>query len=642
MSKRNKKLLSIVSILLCITIISSIPVQALSDTIDKNKKDRVFSSFNNIEGETEEIGNIIAEDTSARTEYTKEFLLDDGTTMFAQYNQPIHYKNDKNKWVDFDNSLVAENITATDDEAISSGYSNKNSNIKIKLSNKAKSNNMISLRSEDYSISWGYSNPNESKAVIRSNKEKLVGNEIFTTLKNLTSETVYKDVYKDVDLQYFVSSTGIKENIILKSSAAQNEFNITYKINNLTAKQTDNYNIVLFNKRGEEVYTISAPYMYDAGGELSTQLKLEIVSQKGANLNVKLTADYWFIHGFGRSFPITIDPEISTRLTSAQMSINETSGQAILSYGPYYLTENNSIILRANSLPALGDGDKLVSAKYNFETTNGSTLFESSAENPIKINAHKLNAVSGISFSYDETILDYDTLTYEDNKNFSFDLTKTMKDWYDNGDAVDGFLLEAFDTVGSKQVSLQGYSRTSATPALSVIYKNYVGTESNLSYNTISVGENAESNVSYYTGSLNIKQNIYEGTGSRMPVHITATYNSVLHNKLFANGSPAGYGWQFSFNQYVEETDSDLKTAGYDYIYTDEDGTEHYFKKNTSGDTEEWEDEDGLGLTLTVDDDYVYISNGDVVQKYDSPSNKGVLLSETDSNKNAKTYTNNS
>lgn len=58
----------------------------------------------------------------------------------------------------------------------------------------------------------------------------------FTTLKNITTETLYKGVFNDVDLQYFVTTTGIKENIILKSSKAQNEFTLNYKIPNLTAK----------------------------------------------------------------------------------------------------------------------------------------------------------------------------------------------------------------------------------------------------------------------------------------------------------------------------------------------------------------------------------------------------------------------
>ena len=95
---------------------------------------------------------------------------------------------------------------------------------------------------------------------------------------------MYKDVFSDVDLQYFVTTTGIKENIILKSAKAQNEFTLNYKIPNLTAKQKGDKTITLSNKDGKEIYTISAPYMYDAKGSTSTQMKIEIVKQKGSNL----------------------------------------------------------------------------------------------------------------------------------------------------------------------------------------------------------------------------------------------------------------------------------------------------------------------------------------------------------------------
>lgn len=150
---------------------------------------------------------------------------------------------------------------------------------------------------------------------------------------------MYKDVFSDVDLQYFVTTTGIKENIILKSAKAQNEFTLNYKIPNLTAKQKGDKTITLSNKDGKEIYTISAPYMYDAKGSTSTQMKIEIVKQKGSNLQVKLTADYAFIHTIGRAFPITIDPEITTK-TGSQLYYGEASSSGrIINHGPYYLSK---------------------------------------------------------------------------------------------------------------------------------------------------------------------------------------------------------------------------------------------------------------------------------------------------------------
>lgn len=637
MNGKIKKMLSAVSITLCATVGLSLPVDVVAATLPKAETQ--YSSFDNVVGENPEESKIVKELTGERTENSKEFLLEDGTKMIAQYNEPVHYKDSKGKWVEYNNTL-SEDKTASPDEAGDSSYTNKSSDILVNLSNKAKSKNMISLQSNGYKISWGYDNAGKSKADVKKNNEKTSGNDKFTTLKNITTETLYKGVFNDVDLQYFVTTTGIKENIILKSSKAQNEFTLNYKIPNLTAKQKDDKTITLSNKDGKEIYTISAPYMYDANGSTSTQMKIEIVKQKGSNLQVKLTADYAFIHTIGRAFPVTIDPEITTK-TGSQLYYGEASSSGrIINHGPYYLSKDNMMIERAIKLYALGIGEEIISAKYKFEVSNYDALFDSKDDSPVIINAHKLNTYNSTNCTYDEKVLDYDSLTYEDNRYITFDLTKQYKEWYSNSDtSANGFVLEAFDSIGSKQINIYEGSPSSVTPALTLIYKDFTGTESNLSYHTINVGTNAQAAVSNYLGNLVINQTLYEGTGSRMPLNITATYNSINKDTAFGNGPASGYGWQFSFNQYVREvTDKNLTKAGYNYIYTDADGTDHYLKL-AEGETAKWEDEDGLGITLTKDENNIFIDNGSTTQTYDSTANGGKLLSEKDKHKNTITYT---
>ena len=634
MNGKIKKMLSAVSITLCATVGLSLPVDVVAATLPKAETQ--YSSFNNVVGENPEESKIVKELTGERTENSKGFLLEDGTKMIAQYNEPVHYKDSKGKWVEYNNTL-SEDKTASPDEAGDSSYTNKSSDISVNLSNKAKSKNMISLQSNGYKISWGYDNAGKSKADVKKNNEKTSGNDKFTTLKNITTETLYKGVFNDVDLQYFVTTTGIKENIILKSSKAQNEFTLNYKIPNLTAKQKDDKTITLSNKDGKEIYTISAPYMYDANGSSSTQMKIEIVKQKGSNLQVKLTADYAFIHTIGRVFPVTIDPEITTTLKS-ELTFYENANGSVNSYGPYYTSKNSYAICTVNNLPKLENGEEVISAKYSFETENGSNLFADEGENPIIVNAHKLTFASNGNVKYNSKVLDYDSLTYEDNRYLTFDLTSTFKGWYSDTNTK-GFVIEALDTVGSKKVVFKSYTKTSTKPALTLIYKDFTGTESNLSYHTINVGTNAQAAVSNYLGNLVINQTLYEGTGSRMPLSITATYNSINKDTAFGNGPASGYGWQFSFNQYVREvTDKNLTKAGYNYIYTDADGTDHYLKL-AEGETAKWEDEDGLGITLTKDENNIFIDNGSTTQTYESTADGGKLLSEKDEHKNTITYT---
>ena len=159
-------------------------------------------------------------------------------------------------------------------------------------------------------VSWGYKNTNGVQAEVVNRNELLEGNEKFTTLNHLTSEIVYSNAYNNVDLQYITTTVGIKENLILKNSRSQSEFEIQYKIDSLTAKQIDDKRIDLYDKSNNIIYTIAAPYMIDAGGKISTQLSLKILQQKDNELIVKLSADKDFL--MDCKYPAVIDPAFMT------------------------------------------------------------------------------------------------------------------------------------------------------------------------------------------------------------------------------------------------------------------------------------------------------------------------------------------
>ena len=110
MNGKIKKMLSAVSITLCATVGLSLPVDVVAATLPKTETQ--YSSFDNIVGENPEESKIVKELTGERTENSKEFLLEDGTKMTAQYNEPVHYKDSKGKWVEYNNTL-SEDKTAS-------------------------------------------------------------------------------------------------------------------------------------------------------------------------------------------------------------------------------------------------------------------------------------------------------------------------------------------------------------------------------------------------------------------------------------------------------------------------------------------------------------------------------------------------
>ena len=206
-----KKLLSAVSVTLTATIAFTFPVQAVAANLSK------FSSAEENDTENTIVGELVSE----RDEYTKYFRMSDGSTMAAQYEYPVHYKDNNDEWVEYNNSLSELNENATEYESGTASnekyYKNQNSNINVNLSNKAKLNNMIKVEFDDYMVSWGYKGTNYSKGKLVDNTEELTGNDAFLAQENLMSEMLYENIYDNIDLQCLVNSLGVKENFIIKS-----------------------------------------------------------------------------------------------------------------------------------------------------------------------------------------------------------------------------------------------------------------------------------------------------------------------------------------------------------------------------------------------------------------------------------------
>lgn len=142
----------IVSIILTTLIALTLPVQVFAQNISQIEEEIVAG--NPQEAKPYQVGKIIDEVTTKREEYSKQFRLDDGSYMAVSYEQPVHFKAEKGKWIDYDNSLVNETeSSASSDEVMGEEYTNKRSNIKVNYSKKSKENNMIKIKADDYQIS---------------------------------------------------------------------------------------------------------------------------------------------------------------------------------------------------------------------------------------------------------------------------------------------------------------------------------------------------------------------------------------------------------------------------------------------------------------------------------------------------------
>ena len=606
MFKRILRCISVVLVL--VMFVNMVPVQALEGLSGETSEAAAETT------PVTEDGNIIAELSNNRDTYTKQFLLDNGNKMAVQYAIPVHYQDSDGIWQQYDNRMteieaVAADATATDNPEAE--FRVIQSDKDIRLAKKASEKKLVTIEKDGHQISWGFTGINKVDVVFTEEDTAYEGNDAFLTLEGIIQEARYDGAFPNADLQYYILPTGVKENIILKNADAQNEFEMEYKFHKLTATQTDSRHITLSDEDGNPVYTITAPTMCDANGVWSNELTLTIVEAKNNKLTVKLTADAQWLQDAERSFPVTVDPSFETAQTWGSLdSTTLVSGHPDTSYGYngdsyigslYAGYEINSSfrktrsLVRLNTLPQLSPGDVIVDAQL--------CLAQLASYKSIQVNAHQVTADwdmatatwNSMSSNYNSTIEDYHITTYSTKRvDNDWDMTDLVRKWYDGTAENYGVMLIAPSETSTSMSRVIYFSSTypdasSTRPVFKITYRNHNGLEGYWDYTASSAGRAGTGYVNSYTGNLVWTRTDMGFGGNRGPVTITHTYNA---NDTKENLFGMGYGWRTNFNQRVYNWSQD---SSY-YIWEDEDGTEHYFKKVSSG---KYEDEDNLDLTLT-------------------------------------------
>lgn len=602
-----KRLMRCISaVLVLVLVLNMVPVQALELV---NNDPSIVESVN-----TEDEDKIVAELSAQRDTYTKQFLLDNGNKMAVQYAIPVHYQDSDGIWQQYDNRMteieaVAADATATDNPEAE--FRVIQSDKDIRLAKKASEKKLVTIEKDGHQISWGFTGINKVDVVFTEEDTIYEGNDAFLTLEGIIQEARYDGAFPNADLQYYILPTGVKENIILKNADAQNEFEMEYKFHKLTATQTDSRHITLSDEDGNPVYTITAPTMCDANGVWSNELTLTIVEAKNNKLTVKLTADAQWLQDDERSFPVTVDPSFETAQTWGSLdSSTLVSGHPDTSYGYngdsyigslYAGYEINSSfrktrsLVRLNTLPQLSPGDVIVDAQL--------CLAQLASYKSIQVNAHQVTADwdmatatwNSMSSNYNPIIEDYHITTYSTRRiENDWDVTDLVRKWYDGTAENYGVMLIAPTETSTSMSRVIYFSSTypdasSTRPVFQITFRNHNGLEEYWDYTASSAGRAGTGYVNSYTGNLVWTRADMGFGGNRGPVTITHTYNA---NDTKENLFGMGYGWRTNFNQRVYNWSQD---SSY-YIWEDEDGTDHYFKRVSSG---TYKDEDGLELTLT-------------------------------------------
>lgn len=536
----------------------------------------------NVSEETENTGTaknnsepeILSEITEKREENIKHFIMSDGTFMVARYAEPVHYQDESGIWIDIDNTVTEAEATANQAELFGTDkiYTTSNLAKNIVFAEKSNSNALVSYEAKDYSISFNYQSAKNSKIKIVEDKTEFTGNDAYLTLPNVSEEVIYEDIFKNVDLQYIVSPTELKENIILRNSKAQNTFTVNYNIGELTAEVIDTKTVNLM-AGNEVVYTITAPYMYDANGEKSENISFTVDKNKNGKLRIDITADSAWLQAEDRAYPVVIDPSIveydSTAITATYIS----NTAATTNYGDIsselYVSNGDSTygtsyaLLKLESLGSNIYADHVVSAKLNLP-------LNTSLSSGIKVYLHKITSdwdATTVTWdsvpSISTTVTDYCNLTAS-STSMSFDVTKLYYQWNDL-ETVNGVALKINDT---GVISFR--SEDAESPVLLLNYISTVGIDEDYSYSEFDMGSAGYVYINNLSGNLVLTRDEFDSTGENYSYDFAKTYNSL------GNISDSNPIWVESYDNTIY-----LGTA-----YYDSDGSAEVLKI-TKSETEE-------------------------------------------------------
>ena len=593
---------------------------------------------------------ILREVSEKRERCVKHFQMTQKGMAAAVYPVPVHYE-EEGQWREIDNRLEAVQKNGRE------VYQNFASAVKVSFAKEADAQDLVTIERAGKMISWGidpflckestrnvldkgkkatfrvlekeeFWNPsklqNLQPALLKA--ESSESDEICKTMcvKNLTGEGIYEEIFPGIDLHYAIQSEQIKENIRFHTKeAAKQNLVFSLKHPGLELRKEEDGGIGLYDassSKAERIFRFRKPYLYDAAGAESFQVEFQ-VEEGMESSKIAIVPDLEWMLDTNRVYPIVIDPMTETSKTKGNIedtyiftggNTPQDPGQ-VHAYGSFVIGRSDELgkmraLLRFRDLPDIGKGSIIYGATmyiWQFEYSSYSNPELPLLAYEVKNSWDEQSVRWGNQPAIDGTVLDYKKVKQVVNGNtvmitpVGFDVTRLVRQWYNTGKNYGIMVKSQYEA--DENLANRAYARFYASDSPSIssdqfpsgvfYYRNVNGLEDYQSYHEQSAGRSGAGYTNDFTGNVVWSHLDVATEGGPMTTEIRHVYNSSEAD----TSSRMGYGWRLSSQQELKE--SGIKD--YPYVYIDEDGTKHYFYKDTK-DGDKLKDEDGLGLTITV------------------------------------------
>ena len=569
-------------------VIQLLPMQVLGDEIRQDTQEETVETP--ISGQEQNLvatedfsledAELLAEDTSKRTQFTKEFTLSGGMTLAVVYPEAVHYEED-GQWKDIDNTLQAVGRGAT------GTYRNRAGSWYAEFPQHLGKGSVVSITSGGYTVSFSMAGQlladqlmSEGSVARAGTQEELTLAEVAqvaaqvieldysemkaaathpeTVPEKLKSRLSYESVFANTDIVYDMTPHQLKESIVLKQYNAQVQ-GYRYILNTgglIPVLNTDNSIDLMDPKTKASVMQMPAPFMIDDAGEISYNVTVTL-TQKGDDWILTYRMPMAWLADSQRAWPVILDPVVNAtsdygnvidRALSENTTFAYNGGALAFGHSPKY--GDARTFIRYASLPILSAADVVVYAELSLWAYDGSTGATLAEAHRITTNWDSQTISWADQPGIDNMVEDYANVTV--GGRFHWNITDAARSWYTDGNY--GIAIKAPQSVEDsstenwKKVYSIDYSKyaTSWWPYLAIAYRNTSGLEDYWDYTSLSAGRAGTAYVNNYSGNLTVVRGDIGFGGNLMPVSISHIYNS---HDAGTNEFGLGYGWRTNYHQ---------------------------------------------------------------------------------------------
>lgn len=424
----------------------------------------------------------------------------DGTETAYVFDYPVKYVDEKGSIRDITLDIA--------DSAVAGGFETANSSAVTTFSRNLSDG--IALRGNNTTLSLVPHLPTKDSNATLSSAAALTAD---ATVKRIDRKTVAYEYDSKTTIEYSLTYTGFKEDIVVSEYTGQTEYEFTLYTNGLTLKEV-NGAFCLMDGSGVVKATLGDIIIFTADEKNNTMGELSAKTvTKNQEYLLTISVDAAYLAAPETTYPIRIDPTVElsydnngsgaiqdVTLNSLQGS-SGTSGSLLVGLRETYGKSRILMKFPGLNLNTLGSNVIITEATVELrdlmcETTGLEVSCYVFTGNVWDESTANWSNVSPDSFS---TPLSSYTISYANGTQqatahrYAFDITKAVEGWRTgNYNPNKGVLFKASSSVESgtsyKYKTLASYNRSSHKPSLSVTY---------------STGTNLVSDDTYYLNNLN-------------------------------------------------------------------------------------------------------------------------------------------